>query len=553
MAIDGTYQIEIIVRDVTYPLTVTFKTEGNSLHVVSTDDKGRQRARTGTVNGNDFTFSFRPRLGIKMTIRGTVDGNYLTGKQTFLLGNGPVIGTRDSVRHPLDAHPDAYSGQNVPDKDGKYVPPWMMYFPYLGKAPALTARQWKVLALIVIVTVFEQYDLYLFSLALKQIQEALSIPENRLGELGAFISMGAFPAVLLSIAADRFGRRQILLLTIVGYTILTGATAFSTDAKTFVMLQFLARAFAVAEVTLAYVVIAEEIEPEHRGWATGALSALSQLGGGLALLLFAFVDILPMGWRTLYLVGLGPLSIVAWLRRSMPETKRFEDFRDQKAAQSFVRDSITPILNLVRMYPGRFAAIGSVGLLLAFSQSASGFFTPKYLQEAHSWAPWHFSMLSIFGGVIAIVGNAYAGRLSDRKGRRRISAIFLLMQPLFVIGFYKGFGWLLPPLWVGMAFFGNGGRVILTAFGNELFPTSYRSTASGAMVVLGTIGSVAGLWSESRLYELTGSHWTAIPYLVMFTFLAPVIVAKCLPETSGLSLEETAPEVSQADRQERLS
>ena len=65
------------------------------------------------------------------------------------LGNGPVIGTRDSVRYPLDAHPDAYSGQNVPDKDGKYVPPWMMYFPYLGKAPALTARQWKVLALIV--------------------------------------------------------------------------------------------------------------------------------------------------------------------------------------------------------------------------------------------------------------------------------------------------------------------------------------------------------------------------------------------------------------------
>ncbi|MEE8400016.1 MAG: MFS transporter [Desulfobacterales bacterium] len=434
--------------------------------------------------------------------------------------------------------------QDDPDGDEKYVAKWMKNFPWLGKAPALTARQWKLLALIFIVTVFETYDVYLFSLALKQIQEALSIPENRLGELGAFVSMGAFPAVLLSIAADRFGRRQILLFTIVGYTILTGATAFSTDAKTFIMFQFLARAFAVAEVALAYVVIAEEIESEHRGWATGALAAVGSLGGGLALLLFAFIDKLPMGWRAMYLVGLLPLAIVAWLRRSMPETKRFENHRDQKAAQSFVRDSITPILNLVKMYPGRFAAIGSVSLLLAFSTSASVFFTPKYLQEAHGWAPWHFSALSFVGGLVPLMGNAWAGRLSDRKGRRRIAGIFLLLHPLFVIGFYKGSGWFLPPLWVGMLFFGNGGKVVLNVFGNELFPTSYRSTASGAVTVLVTLGSVVGLWAESRFYDLVGSHWDAIPYLAVVAFLAPVIVAKCLPETSRLSLEEAAPEVS---------
>lgn len=426
----------------------------------------------------------------------------------------------------------------------KYVPKWMKGFFYLGEAPALTARQWKVLVLIVVVTFFETYDIYLFILALKQIQEGLNIAESNLGDLGAFVRMGALPAVILSIAADRLGRRRILLFTIVGYTILTGATAFSTDAKTFVVLQFLARAFSVAEVALAYVVIAEEIESEHRGWATGALAALASMGGGLALLLFAFINVLPMGWRSMYLVGLVPLSLVAWLRRSMPETERFESYRDKKASQSYIRSSFLPVLNLARMYPGRFAAAGSAVLLLAFSDAASGFFVPKYLQEAHGWSPWHFSALSFIGGMVPLIGNAFAGRLSDRRGRRPVGALFLLMHPLFVIGFYMGFGWLLPPLWVGMLFFMNGGKVVMNAFANELFPTSYRSTASGARVVLETFGAVAGLWAESRLYELTGSHWKTIPILVTVAFLAPIIVATCLPETSGRSLEETAPEVS---------
>ena len=87
------------------------------------------------------------------------------------------------------------------------------------------------------------YDLYLFTLFLKRIQAGLGIPESQLGLLG---------------------------------------TPFSRDAAMFVVFQFFARTFARVESLLAVVVIAEEFDPDVRGWGIGAFAAIQFTGAGLA-------------------------------------------------------------------------------------------------------------------------------------------------------------------------------------------------------------------------------------------------------------------------------
>lgn len=430
--------------------------------------------------------------------------------------------------------------------DRSWQPRWLRLAPFLGRPPALTRHQWRVVGLIAVVNIFDQYDLMLFSLALKQIQADLAIPEAQLGELGAIIRLGALPAFLFGVLADRIGRRRVLLFTIVAYTVLTGATAFAPNATAFVVLQFLARIFAVAEVMLAYVVIAEELDPDARGWGAGALAALGALGNGLALGLFAAVDILPMGWRSLYLIGLIPLVLIAWLRRSLPETKRYADHAATRTVDSITTGTLQPIIDLVRMYPGRFVMIASVIFLLNFAENSAGFFGPKYLQEVHGWAPWHYALLGVAGGFVGIFGGAFAGRLSDRYGRRRIALAFLLAHPVLVLGFYHAFDWPLVPLWIGMVFSGMAGGVVLAAFGNEMFPTSYRSTASGARVIASTLGGVLGLWIESILYGVLHSHWSAISVLMTVAFAAPLIVWFFFPETSQRELEDISPERSES-------
>jgi MFS family permease len=438
---------------------------------------------------------------------------------------------------------DPRPAPDISDDDRSYQPAWLKLTPFLGRPPALSRRQWRVIGLIGVVTLFDQYDLQLFGLALKQIQAELLIPEAQLGEFGAIVRLGALPAFLFGVIADRVGRRKVLLFTIVAYTVLTGATAFAQDAWTFVALQFFARTFAVAEVMLAYVVITEELDPDSRGWGVGALTALGACGNGLALGLFSLVDVVPMGWRFLYLVGLVPLLIIAWLRRNLPETQRFAEHAPEATTDSTLRLALQPIVDLARMYPGRLISICAVVFLLSFSENAVGFFGPKYLQEAHGWLPWHYSLLGVCGGFIGIFGGTFAGRLSDRFGRRPVASGFLLAHTVFVVGFYQGFGWPLAVLWVGMVFSGMAAGVVLGAVGNELFPTSYRSTASGTRTIIGTVGGVLGLFTESVLFGIFGSHWTAVSILALGALFAPLLVVAFIPETSRRELEDISPEI----------
>ncbi len=416
------------------------------------------------------------------------------------------------------------------------VPFWYRFAWFLGRAPDLTAHQWKLLGLVAAVSVFEQYDVYLFSLNLKQIQADLGIAESQLGLLGAFVRSGSFLAIILAIAADRYGRRRMLLITVLGYTLFTGATAFSPNAETFVLFQFLARGFATAEVLIAAVVIAEEFAPEHRGWGIGALSALQALGAGFAALMFGFVESLPFGWRSLYFVGLIPLLLIAYWRRTLPETRRFEQIEHtREPVLKSVGDMFT---NQQKRTIGLFAVVFFFGL----AASSVSFFAPKFLQDVHGWTPGNVAMLNILGGMLAIVSNTLAGWLSDRFGRKPITIIFTSLFAITGMVFYTVSGLFIPMLWIAMIFTVMGSDVTTTSYATELFPTRYRSTATGFRSMIGTVASILGLTAVSALYVVFESNWTSLAVLSALALIAPVLVWLLLPETAGRSLEDISPD-----------
>jgi putative MFS transporter len=450
--------------------------------------------------------------------------------------------TLGPMESPAEAGPPPLPPSALPDDDRKWRPGWLRATPFLGRAPDLTRRQWRVLGLVATASLFDQYDLYLFSLTLKQIQAGLAIPEEQLGYLGSIVRFGALPAFFVALFADRIGRRRVLLGTIIAYTLLTGATAFSPNPETFVVLQFLARTFAVAEVLLAIVVIAEEFDPEVRGWGIGALAAIQACGAGLAALLFALIGGFEQGWRVLYLVGLGPLVLLAWWRRTLPETAHFEAQRRRLGDQVTLALLVRPLRDLVRVYPARFAAAAAVVFLGGVSGGAAQLFGPKYLQDAHGWSPRSVGLMVVCGGALAIVGNTAAGRLSDSLGRKRVAIAFMLADALLSMVFYNGSGLWIVAIWIAMVFAGMGANVTLAAVTSEMFPTSYRSTASGARVALTTLGATLGLALESALYAVVGSHWTAITILLSLFLVAPIVVAAFFPETAGRPLDEIAPE-----------
>ncbi|MCX8072672.1 MAG: MFS transporter [Candidatus Binatia bacterium] len=406
----------------------------------------------------------------------------------------------------------------------------------------LTAYEWRVVAVLGTANFVDSYDIAILGLALPQIQEGLGIAEDEVGGVTAAIRLGVLPALLFTWLADAFGRRRLLLLTILGFTLATFITAFAANATQFTGFQFVARMFIVAEGMLAVVVIAEEVRARYRGWGIGVLSAFGAFGHGLASVVFALVEVLPYGWRALYALGALPLLLLAWFRRSLRETRRFLTHREQVRAESAWRQGFLPVKHLVRMYPGRLVALCAALLPVAFTLDAALIFVSKTLQETHGYAPAQVTLLFLTVGIAAPVGNLVAGWLGDRFGRKRILLVALLSNVVGLLSFYN-----LSGPWVPLAF----GVMLLSlqivsplfaALGAELFPTSYRSTASGVRQVVTTIGGAIGLWVEGYLYSYFGSHTAAISTLVLALPIAPVIVWLYLPETANRELEDVSPE-----------
>lgn len=423
-----------------------------------------------------------------------------------------------------------------PDDARVRAPRWTRIVPWPARMPQLPVRSWKVLGLLGAAEFVDHYDVGLLSILLVQIQAGLGVAEDQIGVVSAAIRAGVLLSLVAGVLADRIGRRRLLLITVAGYTATTFLTAFARTPFEFVALQCLGRGFLYAETAIAIVVVTEELAAKDRGFGLGLLGALGAFGHGAAAVSLSFVDDIPFGWRALYALGALPLVGLGWLRRSLPETQRFASLATARAPWW------QPLRSLATAYPGRLVALLTVAFAIDFASSAAVGFMAKTLQEVHGYAPSGVTRLYLIGGALAVAGNQAAGVWSDRIGRRPLLTVLLAVMGLAYAGFYGTRGFWIAPLWVLQVFALQGVTVLMRALGSELFPTSYRSTASALRMVMATAGGSAGLLLESQLYRELGSHTAAISALLPALAIAIALVWIALPESAARELEEVSPE-----------
>ncbi len=403
-----------------------------------------------------------------------------------------------------------------------------IFFPPAG----LTSADKKLLLLLAAAFFLAQYDMSVLSLALPDMQASFNIAEQDLGKVIAAARLGALPAVFLALLADRIGRRRLLMVTLLGLSIATGATGFARTAEEFIAIQFCARTFATAEEIIALIYVLEMLPALHRGWGIGFLAAMGGLGSGAASLLYALVGYFPGGWRALYVIaGLSILYIV-WLRRLLPETTLFERNVEHNAKLDFWQ----PMLEIYRFHKRAMTAVVLIVASFMFQLSATINFMSKYLQETHHYAPQQVSLLFIVAGSIALFGTTSAGRISDYIGRRPTLVAALLVNCAATMAFYNTSGYLLPLAWIASLFSFFAIEVMINAIGGELFPTSCRSTASSVRAICAMLAAVVGLAIEGTLYSSLGSHAAALSIMCLSTLLAIPVVILALRETSQVEL-----------------
>lgn len=403
------------------------------------------------------------------------------------------------------------------------------------RAPEPIPKEHRNLLLLVGAAYFiAGYDVNIYGFAAKQIQQSFAIREEDIGIVIAIFRLGVIPALALAYLADRIGRRNLLMITLAGAAVTTVWTAFAQSLEEFIAAQTIARIFIYTEEILCMVVIAEEFSERTRGWAAGQLGALGALGAGAAALVFALVNQLPFGWRTIYALGAIPLLWLLWARRTLPETRRF-----QERAKG---GTISPLLSLVRNYPDRLLLLVALCLMFGIAVGTAVPLASSYLQATHHWLPWQVSALTLGAGFVAILGTTTAGTLSDTYGRRTVIAVSVLVK---AISFGLFFSWATGPwlvlLWTTGLFALLAADVLIASLGAELFPTSHRSLAAAIRFMSSLFGGILAFVVERELFGVFGSHGPAIAALAI---LAPLclIPLLLLPEPAQKSLEDISGE-----------
>ena len=415
---------------------------------------------------------------------------------------------------------------------------WLL--PGLRPPAPMTRAHERVFLLVGIAALFAGYDQNIFGLATLQIQASLNIPEDLVAPTLSYLRLAAVIALGIAYSADLVGRRRLLLITIVGQAIATLATAFVADYPQFLAAQFATRVFGYAEEMLCVVYIVEEVEAGVRGWANGTLAAMSSTGTGIASLVFALVNFLPYKWRAIYVIGALPLFLVAYLRRGLPETKRFARKDEARAMASKVASALNLLKRLFSEYPGRVLGVVIAVAGFGFAIGSANFLLSKFLQQTHGYTPGQVTALFVPGGFLALVLNILTGRLSDRIGRRPvIITTVLLMASSFAL-FYSGLGGWVPPVsWIVAIFGYFTTDALLSGYALELVPTAYRATMSGIRYVTMMLSGALCLVLEGRLYDVFHAHGPAIS-VSLGTVVLTVVALLFLPEPAGKALEEIA-------------
>jgi len=385
----------------------------------------------------------------------------------------------------------------------------------------------RVLAPLILAGFFENYDNTLLALAGPTI--AAGLTDGDVAKLGAGIAVLRFGALLslpLLRLADRWGRRRVLLLSLVAFTVATGLTAAAWALAAFVAFQFTARCFLQVEGSLAGIVITEEVRPDRRGAGLSLLGMVSGLGAGGLILMKIVVDQVPgtQGWRLFYLFALLPLAIVAWLRRNFKETRAFTAAKEsQRVQHSFwpqVERRHIPLLV-------RAVAVTSVyGLLLV-----PGFFWASQLAEdEYGWKGVYIAIL-LAGAAFGFLGFFLGGRLSDVFGRRRITALSLVLLGVGFVAVFSEVRYLFPiGFWLAVTGLSSF-QAVSQALLSELFPTEVRASLTSFALMCQVLAGSVGLWVVSGLQAVTGPY-VAMSGLALLSGVGAV-AALTLPETAG--------------------
>ncbi|MBB2197248.1 MFS transporter [Gluconacetobacter sp. 1c LMG 22058] len=320
-------------------------------------------------------------------------------------------------------------------------------------------------------------------------------------------------AYLFGRAADRYGRRPILMATIVTYSTIELLSAFAPNLTIFLALRLLFGVALGGEWGVGTSLTMETVPPHWRGTASGLLQAGYPAGYLLASLMFLLLP--ALGWQGLFVLGASTGLSVIYVALYVKESPVW--LASQQRMAGMPRAAKPSMLSVLRRYRG--LVVYAVCLMAAFnffSHGSQDLFPKIFLALQRHLPHPTITVIVVLYNLAAIAGGLCFGALSERIGRARAIALAaVLALPLLPL-------WALSatPLWIAVGavliqFCIQGAWGVVPAYLNELSPSDVRATFPGVAYQCGNlIAASTGLIQHRIALGLGGDLAPALMIVV---------------------------------------
>lgn len=425
----------------------------------------------------------------------------------------------------------------------------------------------KILLLTGIGWMFDAMDQGMVSGVMAAIGANWKLNPEQIGMLGSAGMLGMILGAALSgMAADKWGRRTVVMWTLVIYGIASGLSGFAVNYPMLLVLRFCTGFGLGGELPAASTLISELSPKKIRGRNVVILESFWAWGWILAALV-AYLLIPVYGWRTAFWVGAVPALFAAYLRKAIPESPRYLEAKGKGEEADRLVQAMEKETNLGK-YTGSGRSEGSVKDVVT-RLSLGELWSAKYIRSTFVlWVIWIGINFGYYGFVLWTPSLLVAQGFALIKSFQFVLIMSFAQLPGYFSAAYLvekiGRKWVLTIYFAGTAvaawlfghagsesqvllfgcllyFFSLGAWGCVYAYTPEVYPTVARGSGTGWAAAFGRIGAFVAPMIVPVIYkaygEATGFSYIFALLTAVFAVVA-LVVALFGKETMGKSLEE---------------
>lgn len=384
-----------------------------------------------------------------------------------------------------------------------------------------TRSAWAALTAAWLGWVLDAFDFSIFFLVMPKIAAEFGVSmKSTAGSVTLTLLVRLLGSFVAGWAADRFGRKWPLMISIVWFSVCDGLVAIAPTFTMVVVLRVLFGFGMGAEWTAGATLAMEAWPARSRAFASGVLQAGWAVGYLLASVVYAWV--MPVyGWRALFVIAAAPALLVLPIRFFVPDTRPAAP----AAAASGPGRATAELLRRV--------ALASFVLAFGFAvYFALTTFLPTLLQKEHGFEPSAVARSVAWFNVGMLVGAPLCGLLASRLHPMKAIAAFVVFAPLcapLAVG-WAGPGWMVPgALLVGL--FAGGPSGVTPVWLATLFPAWFRARGTGLCYHFAAFAAAFTPFAVAAIAEGGVGFSDTVVYAVAALAWSQVVVLLLIPKT----------------------